>query len=102
VSPPPPVEALPAFDAPSGRAGIAGRSLRHVRTRMVPAALAIRDGSTGGLLYARRKPAARIVDPHEGCIMKRSGRRSRGKLLRPLFEWILLAGSLLAGFGVIG
>ena len=34
--------------------------------------------------------------------MKRSGRRSRGKLLRPLFEWILLAGSLLAGFGVIG
>ena len=34
--------------------------------------------------------------------MKLFSRRSRGKVLRPLFEWIVLVASALAGFGVIG
>jgi hypothetical protein len=34
--------------------------------------------------------------------MKRFERRSRGRVLRPVFEWILLVGSLVAGLGVIG
>ena len=34
--------------------------------------------------------------------MKGSARPSRGRVLRPAFEWILLVGSLVAGLGVIG
>jgi hypothetical protein len=34
--------------------------------------------------------------------MKLFARRSRGRLLRPVFEWILLAASLVAGLSIIG
>ena len=34
--------------------------------------------------------------------MKLFARRSRGRLLRPAFEWILLVGGVVAGLAVVG